>query len=74
MKCRLPKAGTYQIAPSILSANFATLASEIAEVTNAGIEIVHLDVMDGHFVPNLTFGPPVVAWYASAPMPCWIHI
>jgi ribulose-phosphate 3-epimerase len=62
MKCRLPKAGTYQIAPSILSANFATLASEIAEVTNAGIEIVHLDVMDGHFVPNLTFGPPVVAW------------
>lgn len=59
---RLPQAGTYQIAPSILSADFANLASEIAQVRQAGIEIVHLDVMDGHFVPNITFGPPVVEW------------
>ena len=59
---RLPKAGTFQIAPSVLSADFAVLAAEIAEVTDSGIEIIHLDVMDGHFVPNLTFGPPVVKW------------
>jgi ribulose-phosphate 3-epimerase len=59
---RLPKGGTYQIAPSVLSADFANLASEIAEGTAAGVEVVHLDIMDGHFVPNLTFGPPVVAW------------
>lgn len=58
----LPKAGTFQISPSVLSADFANLASEIAEVTAAGIEVVHLDIMDGHFVPNITFGPPVVAW------------
>lgn len=58
----LPKPGTLQIAPSILSADFANLASEIAQVTAQGIEIVHLDVMDGHFVPNITLGPPVVKW------------
>ncbi|NLH15455.1 MAG: ribulose-phosphate 3-epimerase [Phycisphaerae bacterium] len=59
---RLPKAGTVEIAPSILSADFANLASEIGQVTSAGVKIVHLDVMDGHFVPNITLGPPVVAW------------
>jgi ribulose-phosphate 3-epimerase len=59
---RLPQAGTVEIAPSILSADFANLASEITEVTSAGVKIVHLDVMDGHFVPNITLGPPVVAW------------
>jgi ribulose-phosphate 3-epimerase len=58
---RLPKAGTIEIAPSILSADFARLAEEIAEVTAAGVNIVHLDVMDGHFVPNITIGPPVIA-------------
>jgi len=47
--------------PSILSADFARLADEIAEVTLAGISMVHLDVMDGHFVPNITIGPPVIA-------------
>jgi ribulose-phosphate 3-epimerase len=49
-----------EIIPSILSANFARLAEEIASVERAGVTILHLDVMDGHFVPNLTIGPPVV--------------
>ena len=46
--------------PSILSADFARLAEEIAVVESAGINMVHLDVMDGHFVPNITIGPPVI--------------
>ena len=58
---RLPKAGSIEVVPSILSADFADLASEIAEVEAAGVKMVHLDVMDGHFVPNITIGPPVVA-------------
>ena len=58
---QLPKAGTIEIAPSILSADFARLADEIAQVESAGVNIVHLDVMDGHFVPNITIGPPVIA-------------
>ena len=58
---RLPKPGTIEIAPSILSADFGKLASEIAQVEAAGVQIVHLDVMDGHFVPNITIGPPVTA-------------
>lgn len=49
-----------EIVPSILSADFARLADEIAKVESAGIHMLHLDVMDGHFVPNLTIGPPVV--------------
>ena len=58
---RLPKAGTIEIAPSILDADFAKLAEEIAQVESAGVRMVHLDVMDGHFVPNITIGPPVIA-------------
>jgi ribulose-phosphate 3-epimerase len=58
---RLPEAGTIEVAPSILSADFANLADEIAQVEGAGVKIVHLDVMDGHFVPNITIGPPVIA-------------
>jgi len=58
---RLPKPGTVQIAPSILSADFSRLADEIALIESAGLTVVHLDVMDGHFVPNITLGPPVIA-------------
>jgi len=49
-----------QILPSILSANFARLGHDIARVEQSGIEMLHVDVMDGHFVPNITIGPPVV--------------
>ena len=58
---RLPKAGTIEIVPSILSADFARLADEISIIESAGVKMVHLDVMDGHFVPNITIGPPVIA-------------
>jgi ribulose-phosphate 3-epimerase len=61
MEMRLPKAGTIEIVPSILSADFAQLADELAVIEKAGVKMVHLDIMDGHFVPNITIGPPVVA-------------
>ncbi len=64
-----------RIAPSILSADFACLGDEISAVTNAGADWIHVDVMDGHFVPNITIGPDVVkAIRSSTSLPFDVHL
>ena len=64
-----------KIAPSILAADFARLAEEIQRVEAAGADMLHVDVMDGHFVPNLTIGPPVVkAIRAVTSLPLDVHL
>ncbi|WP_447978750.1 ribulose-phosphate 3-epimerase [Candidatus Nitrospira bockiana] len=64
-----------RIAPSILSADFGRLADEVARVEAAGADFVHVDVMDGHFVPNLTAGPPIVeALRKVTKLPLDVHL
>ena len=63
------------IAPSILSADFGRLAEEITDVERSGCDLIHVDVMDGHFVPNLTIGPPVIKWIRKTTcLPLDVHL
>src|SRR5437867_13197992 len=63
------------IAPSILSADFGRLADEVKAGADAGADLIHVDVMDGHFVPNLTIGPPVIQFVRKATtLPLDVHL
>src|ERR1700754_3805293 len=63
------------IAPSILSADFAKLGEEVRAVDAAGADMIHVDVMDGHFVPNITIGPTVVKWIRPhTKLPLDVHL
>ena len=68
-------AGTIQIAPSLLSADFAALGDAIATAERGGADMIHVDIMDGHFVPNITIGPPVVkSLKRVAKLPLDVHL
>ena len=68
-------AGTLQIAPSLLSADFAALGEAIAKAERGGADLIHVDIMDGHFVPNITIGPPVVKSLSRvATVPLDVHL
>ena len=64
-----------KIAPSILASNFSKLNDEVISIENAGADFIHLDIMDGHFVPNLTFGPPLIKSLRSlTKLPFDVHL
>ena len=66
-----------ELAPSILSANFAQLGADAQQAIDGGGTVLHVDVMDGHFVPNITIGPPVVRWLRKVikvPLDCHLMI
>jgi len=66
---------TVKIAPSILAADFAHLGPEVHAAEAAGADWLHLDVMDGHFVPNMTFGAPLIKqWRAHTDLPFDVHL
>jgi len=62
------------VAPSILSADFLKLGQEVEAITRGGADWIHLDMMDGHFVPNLSFGPPVVQGLQKQSLPLDVHL
>src|SRR5579862_9409563 len=73
----MPQKPTIELLPSILSADFARLADQIAAAERGGGSVIHVDVMDGHFVPNITLGPPVVKSLRRAtklPLDCHLMI
>lgn len=64
-----------KVAPSILSADFAKLGEEVTNISNLGVDYIHIDIMDGHFVPNITFGPNVVnAIRPNSQLPFDVHL
>src|ERR1700676_2192544 len=69
------KHASIEIAPSILASNFARLGDEIRAVERGGADVIHVDVMDGHFVPNISIGVPVVASLRKATqLPLDVHL